>query len=120
MTFESEVRRVADGVAEHVREAITRELQEAFGGPGPSLEKAPTDTAGGVLGAIRRMDEARTLSSVLDVVAEGHGSDSARTAVFLVAGGQMHLWKRSGSGWLEAGDPQAGVALPVTGVRRVD
>jgi hypothetical protein len=121
MTFENEVRRVADGVAERVREAVTRELQAAFGGSKSSSEKgAASVSAGGVLPSIRRMDQARTLSSVLDVLAEGQASESARTAVFLVVDGEMRLWKRSGSGWEETETPPAGLTLPVAETRCVD
>jgi hypothetical protein len=120
MTFDNEVRRVADEVATHVREAVTRELQAAFGGSRSSLEGAASVSAGSLLPSIRRMDEARTLTSVLDVLAEGEGSETARTAVFLVGDGQMRLWKRSGSGWEETEAPPAGLTLPVAETRPVD
>jgi hypothetical protein len=124
MTFENEVQRVAGRVADRVREAVTRELEAAFGDSRSSSEwGAASDSAGGVLGSIRRMAEARTLGSVLDLLAEGQGSETARTAVFLVRDGQMRLWKRSGSGWEEGEDgeaPPAGLTLPVAEVRPVD
>jgi hypothetical protein len=124
MTVENEVRRIADGVADRVREAVTRELHAAFGGSRSSPERgAVSDGAvgvGGVLPSIRRMDEARTLTSVLDVLAEGQGSETARTAVYLVVDGQMRLWKRSGSGWEKTEAPPRGLTLPVAETGLVD
>jgi hypothetical protein len=118
MRSDEAIRRVADGVAERVRDAVTRELQ-AFVRES-SLNGAPaSDRAAGLIARTRRIDEASSLSGVLDALAYAEESETARTAVYLVADGGLRLWKRTGPGWPESDAPPGGMTPIVTEVRPV-
>jgi hypothetical protein len=57
---------------------------------------ARVDTLDRLLGAVRRIDEATTLSGVLDVLARGASDETSRVAILLVEGDMLRSWRHFG------------------------
>jgi hypothetical protein len=83
---ESARREAADQIEQSRVEALAAERQ----GELQQIER--------LLDAVRRIDGARTLSEVLDVLADVLAKEAPRVAVFLVRGGRLQGWRFAGLG----------------------
>jgi hypothetical protein len=98
MDTAAQVRRVSDAVADRVREHVTREVQTAL----VELGMAADGRHDRLLTGIRRLDEARSLSEVLDRLVEATKAEAGRVALFTLAGQSLQSWRVDGFQPVEA------------------
>jgi hypothetical protein len=83
--------------ASHVAHAATAANSTA-GVPSPEsgIREARIDTLERLLGAVRRIDEATTLTAILDTLAKGASEETSRVAIMLVDGDMLKPWSTHG------------------------
>ena len=80
-----------------VRLATDRaELQAAKADHKVSVREGRLETLERLLGAIRRIDEATTLSGILEALAKGAAAETSRVAVLLIEGDMLRTWGHLG------------------------
>jgi hypothetical protein len=130
MTLDARLKRAVDTLGDRLREEITRELrmmtdelsaeavaaraaavQSAIAGISSAIvaTKPPADEPDGkrILDAIRALDEARSLTAVLDTVVERAAAAASRAGVLLVRADRVRSWRD---------DEQLDVPLAETGI----
>jgi hypothetical protein len=60
------------------------------------IRDAKIDTLERLLGAVRRIDEAHSLTAILDTLAKGASAETSRVAIMLVDGDMLKPWSASG------------------------
>lgn len=86
LTREMEVRLAADRA----------ELQAARVGHRESVREGRVETLERLLGAVRRIDEASSLSGILEALAKGAAAETSRVAILLVEGDMLRTWGHLG------------------------
>ena len=105
----TEAERVFRGRLESMRGELTREMDLRLAAERADLQAARAALKGGVregrvdtverlLGAIRRIDEATSLSGILEALAKGAAAETSRVAILLVEGDMLHTWGHFGFG----------------------
>jgi hypothetical protein len=91
---------LAKGVEEHhetVRAQLTRDMERR---PGNEAANGSGDGVAGaferLIGGVRRLDEATTLTVILETLAEGAAADASRVAILLVEGEVLRTWGHFG------------------------
>jgi len=114
MNFEDRLRQAFDEIAERLREDVQRELHAAIpaitrqlGEPAaavasPSAAAAsPDDVAAAfarLLASVREIDDATSLTGVLETLLWGVVRETSRASLFLVQGEHLVLWRSRGFG----------------------
>jgi hypothetical protein len=98
MDIAAQARRVSDAVADRVREHVTREVNTVL----VELGLAASDRPERLLKGIRRLDEAHSLSDVLDRLVEAARAEAERVALFTLAGESLQGWHVHGFEPVEA------------------
>lgn len=117
MNFEERLRQAFDEISERVREDVQRELHAAVPaivrqvGEPASTARVPaespshtTDSVDRLLAAVRKIDEANSLSDVLEALLWAVARDTSRACLFLVRDDRLVVWRAKGFG--EAVDAQ--------------
>jgi hypothetical protein len=113
MNFEDRLRQAFDEVAERLREDVQRELHAAIpalvrqiGEPSPVPEPLPDASSENVaasavqrmVSAVREIDDASSLSEVLEAVLWAVAQNSARACLFLIRADNLVVWRSKGFG----------------------
>lgn len=102
MTFDQELKRTFDGLADLVQAEVSRQVREAIESrPVPDTSPAPVrhvpDTGlEPIVDGIRAIDAAGSLSATLDALTDGVAQHAARVAVLLRRTGRWHVWRSIG------------------------
>jgi len=72
------------------------ELASARVDPRVTHREARVDTLERLLGAIRRLDEATSLTGILEALTKGTAAETSRVAVLIVDGDMLKTWAQSG------------------------
>ncbi len=81
--------------AAHAATVATAAAQRAAS-PETGIREARLDTLERLLGAVRRLDEADSLTAILDALAKGASAETARVAILLVDGDVLKPWSAEG------------------------
>jgi hypothetical protein len=84
--------RISDAVADCIRDHVTREVQTVL----VELGTAARSQHDRLLEGVRRLDEAQSLSEVLDRLVEAAKTEAERVALFTVAGESLRSWQVHG------------------------
>jgi len=107
---------LAKDVHEHhetVRAELTRDMERRpRNEPSGGIGEGPAGTLERLIGCVRRLDEATTLTVILETLAEGAAADASRVAILLVEGDLLRTWGHFG--FAPAAAP---VDLPLSQVR---
>jgi hypothetical protein len=96
-TFRSRLESVRDELAREMETRLAREradLQEAL--RRNDERESRVDTVERLLGSVRRIDESRSLSSILEALVLGAAAETSRVAVLLVEGDQLKVFGHRG------------------------
>lgn len=85
----------------------------AAASPESGIREARIDTLERLLGAVRRIDEATTLTAILDTLAKGASEETSRVAIMLVDGDMLKPWSTHGFG---PGNPPAEIPIGTSGI----
>jgi hypothetical protein len=107
MTLDDQLRRAVDTLGDKLRDDIARELHvitdewasrtvRNLAPPPPPPQPPDSGVADRLVAAVRTIDQARTLSEVLDTLATEVGGDASRAAVFVVRDGRVRSWRLVG------------------------
>jgi len=90
--------------------------------PRVSMREGRVETLERLLAAIRRIDEASTLSGILEALAKGAAAETSRVAILLVEGDTLRTWGHFGfaanSGPIETPIGQSGVLAAAVALRQ--
>ena len=81
--------------AAHAATVVSAAAQRAAA-PDTSVREARLDTLERLLGAVRRLDEANSLTAILDALAKGAAEETSRVAILLVDGDVLKPWSAHG------------------------
>lgn len=90
---------------ESVRDELTREMETRLARERADLQEAMrktdaresrVDTVERLLSSVRRIDEARSLSAILEALVQGAAAETSRVAVMLVEGDALKVWGHRG------------------------
>ena len=112
MTFDDELKHAFEALTARLQTELERQIDAAkavlaAAAPPPSLppapkEEEPAPSARGaeaderLVEGIRSIDNARSLSEILDALASAAARDASRVAVLLTSGGEWRAWRTSG------------------------
>jgi hypothetical protein len=102
----AEVERSSRARFESMRADLTRDIEARLTAarasaptavdPRFAIRQGRVDTLERLLGAVRRIDEATSLTGILDALAKGAGEAAARVAVLLLEGDTLKTWTSHG------------------------
>lgn len=81
--------------AAHAATVVSEAAQRAAS-PESGVREARIDTLERLLGAVRRIDEATSLTAILDTLAKGASEETSRVAILLVDGDLLKPWSSHG------------------------
>lgn len=96
-TFRSRLESVRDELTREMETRLAREradLQEAM--RKTDARESRVDTVERLLGSVRRIGEATSLSSILEALVQGASAETSRVAVLLVDGDHLNVWGHRG------------------------
>ena len=112
MTFDDELKHAFEALTARLQTELERQIDAAkavlaAAAPPPPLppapkEEEPAPSARGaeaderLVEGIRSIDNARSLSEILDALASAAARDASRVAVLLTSGGEWRAWRTSG------------------------
>ena len=90
MSLDERLQRAVDAIGERLRDDLTRELSSLNLTP-PTAPAPPRDDAAvaRLADALRAIDQARSLSEILETLAAVAGAEAERAGVFVLSGGRM-------------------------------
>jgi hypothetical protein len=99
--FRSRIEGIRDELTREMEARLSREraeMREAMAATAnkQGVRDSRVDTVERLLGSVRRIDEAGTLSGILEALARGAASETSRVAVLLVDGDMFRTWGHFG------------------------
>jgi hypothetical protein len=76
--------------------SVVSEIAYRSAAPEPGVREARIDTLERLLGAVRKLDEANSLTSILEALARGASAETSRVAILLVDGDVLKPWSVRG------------------------
>jgi len=123
MTFDQDLKSAFDALSDRLQAEVAKQVQAAIAelpppAPAPAIEPpapaAATDNAEQLLASVRRIDEARSLTDILDALTVGLAASATRAAVLLRRTGEWHAWRAIGfSGDVNARELADRSAMPL-------
>lgn len=98
-TFRSRLESARDELAREMETRLAREradLQVAMAAAKGTERDTRLDTVERLLGAARRIDEATSLSGILEALVQGASAETSRVAVLMVDGDHLTVWGHRG------------------------
>ncbi len=92
---------------------VVSEVTNRSASPETGIREARIDTLERLLGAVRRLDEAGSLTAILDALAKGASAETSRVAILLVDGDALKPWSSHG---FSAGHKPTEIPIGTSGV----
>jgi len=123
MTFEQDLKGAFDALTDRLQAEVSRQVQAAIAelppvAAPPAVEPAvaatPADEVDRLSASVRAIDEARSLTDILDALTMGAAAAATRAAVLLRRTGQWQTWRAIGfSGDVDARELADRAAMPL-------
>jgi hypothetical protein len=122
MTFDTELKQTFDALTERLQAEVARQVRALMDElPPPALASEPAsptpadaDVIVRLVEAIRALDEARSLTGILDALTTAAAHESPRIAVLLRRSGGWHVWRSVGlDGDIDAAAIADHAAVPI-------